>query len=518
MATTADVPAPTTDRPSRSPRRGWRSRWAAIGAAVAVTLGAGSVALVNATGSPASTFVAVTPERVLDTRVGIGLEGPLTSPTGRNLRVTGNVATPTGSTTVVPDGATAVAMNVTVIGPTADGFVSVRPAGTPGAPTTSNLNFTAGAIVPNAVTVALPTSGTDAGTIELTYDAFGGVGPTTELLIDVTGYFVAAGSGDGTGGTQGPTGPRGPEGPQGPAGPQGSTGPQGDQGEPAFAAENVVHVALDGTPDGSNGAFDNVQAAIDSITAADWDNPYVVRIGPGIFHGNITARSYVAIEGSGLDTTYLRTTGGSALPAQSGASATINIESVTRVEIRNLSAESTNGSVTTALRIVDSSAVRVRDVSAVGANGNTNVAVYSSGSSPELRDVRLVALGGLSATGMEIRGNSPSLSNATVRVGSAFTTNRGVAVTNGADARLVNVTTIPFFTADLTGVGVFAAAATVRDSTIVGNPALSAFGDMTGPPDFRVANTQIVGAIAGGPYDCVGAFDANFEALSDGCL
>lgn len=36
--------------------------------------------------------------------------------------------------------------------------------------------------------VALPTAGPDAGKLELTYDAYGSAGPTTDLLIDVVGY------------------------------------------------------------------------------------------------------------------------------------------------------------------------------------------------------------------------------------------------------------------------------------------------------------------------------------------
>ena len=94
---------------------------------------------------------------------------------------------------VVPDGATGVVLNVTAVNPDADGFVTIRPADAPGQPTTSNLNFKAGDIIPNSVTVQVPTSGADAGRIEITYDAFGNAGPTTEILIDVVGYTKNAG-------------------------------------------------------------------------------------------------------------------------------------------------------------------------------------------------------------------------------------------------------------------------------------------------------------------------------------
>jgi hypothetical protein len=196
---------------SASERRGrmWRSRWAAIGAAVAVTVGAGGVVrLVGAASSDPSSFVAITPVRVLDTRDpnNVGLAGPFVSAVSQDLIITGTINTTIGDLTVVPVGATAVSMNVTVVSPSADGFLSVRPADAPGAPTTSSLNFTAGDIVPNAVDVQLPVAGADAGRIEITYDAFGSAGPVTDVLIDVVGYFVAGAAGAGPPGPPGPAG------------------------------------------------------------------------------------------------------------------------------------------------------------------------------------------------------------------------------------------------------------------------------------------------------------------------
>jgi hypothetical protein len=173
--------------------RGWRSRWAAIGAAVAVTFGAGGLFVVNAASSTPSAFVSIDPVRILDTRdpANVGLSGPFVSATPLDLVVTGTVTTTTGSKVVVPTGATAVSMNVTVVSPTANGFVSIRPADATGLPSVSSLNFNAGDIVPNAVTVQLPTTGAGSGRIEITYDAYGTTGPITDLLIDVVGYYTA---------------------------------------------------------------------------------------------------------------------------------------------------------------------------------------------------------------------------------------------------------------------------------------------------------------------------------------
>ena len=84
----------------------------------------------------------------------------------------------------MPAGAVAVTGNLTVTEQTSRGFVALTPAPT-NSPTTSTLNFPLGDNRANGVTVAL--SGT--GTLSATY--MGEVGSaTTQLIFDVTGYFV----------------------------------------------------------------------------------------------------------------------------------------------------------------------------------------------------------------------------------------------------------------------------------------------------------------------------------------
>lgn len=177
-------------------------------ATTALIVGAGGIGLLAAPSGAPSSFVPIAPERVADTRSGFGISSPLTSPTPQDLRITGPSRLQDGTTrVVVPNGATAVVLNVTAVVPQAAGFLSVRPAGMSGAPTTSSLNFDAGVVLPNAVTVSLPAS----GSIELTYDAYGTNGPTMDVLVDVAGYYTTA-----TAGSQGPPGPPGAQGPQAP--------------------------------------------------------------------------------------------------------------------------------------------------------------------------------------------------------------------------------------------------------------------------------------------------------------
>lgn len=174
-------------------RRGWRSRWAAVGAAVAVSVGGGGLFVANAAVNPAeSSFVPVDPVRVVDSRSDVGVDGPLASLADVDVKVTGTVDTTDGMQEVVPAGANGVVLNLTAIRPSADGFFSVRPGGSTGTAATSSLNFEEGAVVANSVTVSIPTSGPNVGEISLRYDAFGVSGPTSDVAVDIVGYTTNA--------------------------------------------------------------------------------------------------------------------------------------------------------------------------------------------------------------------------------------------------------------------------------------------------------------------------------------
>jgi len=280
-----------------------RTRWAAIGAAVAVTVGAGGLGLVGAASSPSS-LVTIDPVRVLDTRIPVGLDGPLRTGVSRRLDVTGTVPIATSDTTTstgspVPAGATAIVANVTVVAPTAIGWVSVRPGDATGTPTTSSLNIAApGVVVPNAVTVGLPASGPGAGHVDLYYHG-AEAGSTTHLLVDIVGYYLPTSTGGGGGqGEQGPgdQGPAGPRGPAGPEGPEGPPGPPGADGDELFTAITVVEAT--GTP------TTNGQALLDAIDVARSGQLFLE---PGIYDLGSTStvhlRDGVSLVGSGQDVT-----------------------------------------------------------------------------------------------------------------------------------------------------------------------------------------------------------------------
>jgi Tol biopolymer transport system component len=116
-------------------------------------------------------FNPVSPIRVMDTRSGQGgiALGPGET---RDLVVTGQGGVPGADVG-------AVALNVTVTEPTSAGYVTVWPTGVSN-PLASNLNFTAGQTVPNAVIV-----GVGAGGKVSLLNSSG----TTQLIVDVSGWF-----------------------------------------------------------------------------------------------------------------------------------------------------------------------------------------------------------------------------------------------------------------------------------------------------------------------------------------
>ncbi len=128
-----------------------------------------------------ATYHAISPTRLLDTRVANGLSGTFKSKTARTFQVTGRGG--------VPAGATAVTGNLTVTGQTQPGYLFIGPVAT-NSPSSSTLNFPKGDDRANGVTVALSGS----GTLSVTYVAASSTA-RTQAIFDVTGYFTADASG-----------------------------------------------------------------------------------------------------------------------------------------------------------------------------------------------------------------------------------------------------------------------------------------------------------------------------------
>jgi hypothetical protein len=119
-------------------------------------------------------FTAVTPGRVLDTRLGAGI--PVGPSQTINVPVTGQFGVPS-------TGVTGVAVNVTVDQPTSSGFLTVWPTGEQ-QPLASSHNFTAGLTIANLVLAKVGAGGQ--------ISIFNNAGQT-HVVVDVIGYFSGAG-------------------------------------------------------------------------------------------------------------------------------------------------------------------------------------------------------------------------------------------------------------------------------------------------------------------------------------
>ncbi len=164
-----------------------RTRWAAIGAAVAITLGGGGVGLVGATvdSGERTVYVPITPCRIIDTRPEFQV-GPKSSPLGP---AETHTVTARGSygECMIPTEATALSMNVTAVGATLPTFLTIWATGET-MPNASSLNPHPGEPpVPNAVTTDL-----SAGGKFHVYNLQG----TVHVLADVVGYYAHHGHDD----------------------------------------------------------------------------------------------------------------------------------------------------------------------------------------------------------------------------------------------------------------------------------------------------------------------------------
>ncbi len=130
--------------------------------------------------SSGARYTALTPVRVLDTRSGLGATK---HSVGAHQSVTLNILQEVGSATV-PIGASAVAVNLTVVSPTTGGWVSVGPSVVTDS---SNVNFVAGRTIANLAVVRLSSTGS------ITF--YNGSAGTVHLVADLQGYYAALGDG-----------------------------------------------------------------------------------------------------------------------------------------------------------------------------------------------------------------------------------------------------------------------------------------------------------------------------------
>ena len=170
------------------------TRGPAVANSVVVGIGNGSVRLYQHAGTAhlvvdvlgwfpvGGDFTSLTPQRLMDTRTNgtttdgeqVGA-GALSGPGTTQVDLLGRGGVP-------PTGATAVMINVTAVGPTAGGFVTVFPAGAP-RPLASTLNLSPGRTTANMTLVPVGAG----GQVSLYLSA-----GASHLVVDVLGWFTAS--------------------------------------------------------------------------------------------------------------------------------------------------------------------------------------------------------------------------------------------------------------------------------------------------------------------------------------
>lgn len=170
--------------PAKSSRL--RTRWAAIGAAVAVSVGAVGVGGMDLVSAEVSTgdrpvFVPITPCRLVDTRPAPNNTGVQPGPMGpKDTYVIGVRGNTDPCPATIPADAVGLSMNVTALKATQQSFLTFW--GDGANPGTANLNPAPGQPpVPNAVNTPLGSNGS--------FQMYNDVG-NVEVVIDVNGYYV----------------------------------------------------------------------------------------------------------------------------------------------------------------------------------------------------------------------------------------------------------------------------------------------------------------------------------------
>jgi hypothetical protein len=131
-------------------------------------------------GTAGAGYVPFGPQRVLDTRDGTGgLSGPFVHSQARKIQIAGEVGLPSS-------GIVAVAGNITVVHPSAKGYVYLGPDPV-SHPTSSTINFPAYDTRANNVVVPVNAD----GTVAATYWAVAGA--SVDIVLDISGYFISSG-------------------------------------------------------------------------------------------------------------------------------------------------------------------------------------------------------------------------------------------------------------------------------------------------------------------------------------
>ncbi|MDH3328521.1 MAG: pectinesterase family protein, partial [Desulfobulbaceae bacterium] len=210
----------------------------------------------------------------------------------------------------------------------------------------------------------------------------------------------------------------------------------------AVAADKVVVIPLNSakklmnvvTVSAKGGDYTNPVAAVNSITDAAADNPYMVFIGPGVYTltQTLVMKPFVTISGAGQDATTL--TG--AISSGTVAASTI-VSGADNATLCDLTIENTGGSTASIALYNDNSSPVIHDVTAHASGGDGNVGVMNVNSSkPTMIDMTVIASGGSECYGVSNNSSSQVYMAGVMAKASGGTDNYGARIA-GSSAMLI---------------------------------------------------------------------------------
>ncbi len=148
--------------------------------------------------------------------------------------------------------------------------------------------------------------------------------------------------------------------------------------------QNVVIVAKSG------GDYTSVQAAIDSITDAAVDNPYLVWVAPGEYEEQVTMKPYVHLQGAGQDATVITSTANSSWPPTQATLILASDVSLRDVTVGNSSTGDSNAAI---LATAGMTRTLVANVTARAlGSGVSNFPIFLTGSGTVITLQQVIAL------------------------------------------------------------------------------------------------------------------------------
>ena len=300
-----------------------------------------------------------------------------------------------------------------------------------------------------------------------------------------TGATGAKGDTGATGakGDTGATGAKGDTGATGVKGDTGATGATGDTGADLTKLKNEITVSAAG------GDFTSPVDAMNSITDAAADNPYVVRIGAGVYilgSTRLNMKPFVRIIGAGQSFTIITGTGTVSDNSIEGV-----IQGANNAALRDLTVQSTGGVIATA--IYNNSASPLIERVTAKASGATLLAIglfNDNVSMPVVNQVTAISEGNSGRFGRAVFNIANSLPSMTQLTAIASGLESGIGVLDNNSSSYIRDSSLE---------------GTTRGVEILGAASLST----------RINNTRVIGGIANDvEIQCRDVFDANLNEIN----